>query len=411
MLVELQEMARELRRELGRIEPDRVTTSQAAAILEAAAEVERLAGSLKLLVASRACKSRKWAAEGHRSPASWIAEKSKGSFGDALSTLETSRRLRELSDTADALRSGELSRSQAKEVTEAASTDPNAQRDLLQVASEGNMKKLKDRARDVVTRSSSRKSELERYRAIHRGRYLRHWSDIDGGFRLDARLTPDSGARLLASIQAETDALLGASTGSGDNKSQQTKDSVLACRADALVILVGRGSQSPPERRRRGSSAPTTSDTVVVRVDASALRRGHAKNGEACEIPGVGRVPVATAERFLGNAFLKILVRDGVDVTTVCHAGRSIPSHVQSALEERDPVCVVPGCEVANGLECHHWEQNFADSGTTTLEGLARVCKRHHDKITYEGFALKGGPGHWKMVAPRGAGPPRQDSS
>jgi hypothetical protein len=411
MLVELQEMAQELRRELGRTEPDRMTTSQAAAILEAAAEVERLAGSLKLLVASRACKSRKWVTEGHRSPASWIAEKSRGSFGEALSTLETSRRLSDLSETANALRSGDLSRSQAKEVTEAASTDPSAQRDLLQVASEGNMKKLKDRARDVVTRSSSRKSELERYRTIHRQRYLRHWSDIDGAFRLDAKLTPDSGARLLASIQAETDALLGSAAGSADNKSQQTKDSVLAYRADALVILVGRGVQSPPDRRRRSNSGAVTGDAVVVRVDASALRRGYAKNGEACEIPGVGRVPVATAERLLGKAFLKILVRDGVDVTTVCHAGRTVPAHIQSALEERDPVCVVPGCEVANGLESHHWTQNFADCGTTTLEGLARVCKRHHDKITYEGFALNGGPGRWRLVAPRGVGPPGQDAS
>ena len=34
----------------------------------------------------------------------------------------------------------------------------------------------------------------------------------------------------------------------------------------------------------------------------------------------------------------------------MCHAGRTVPAHVQSALEERDPTCVVPGCDVAQGL-------------------------------------------------------------
>ena len=53
----------------------------------------------------------------------------------------------------------------------------------------------------------------------------------------------------------------------------------------------------------------------------------------------------------------------------MCHAGRSVSAHVQSALEERDPVCVVPGCDVAHGLENHHWAVDYAMCKTTTLAG------------------------------------------
>ncbi len=404
-----------MRHLLREFEPDCITTAQAARVLELAAEIERFAGSLKLLAASRAEKSRKWAAEGHRSAASWVAEKSKGSFGDAISTLETARRLTELPGTAEALKKGALSSAQAKEVASAAGSDPRAEQELLRVAAEGSMKKLKDRAKHVLARSSSRQSELDRYRAIHRKRYLRHWSDTDGAFRLDARLTPDAGARLLSSIQTRAELIFAVARERGTHEPQH------AYRADALVALV---TGSPPESggSRRGADGSTRNgssrngsvrngaarngsprgrtDTLVVRVDAAALRRGFVKGSEICEIPGVGPVPVATAERLLGSAFVKILVKEGVDVASVCHVGRDVPAHVQSALEERDPACVVPQCEVAHGLENHHWISDFVKSHTTSLDILARVCSHHHDQITYEGYRLVGGPGRWKLLPP-----------
>jgi hypothetical protein len=391
LLNDLRSIAHDLRCLLADFEADTLTTADAAAVLESATEVERLAGSLKLLAAARAIKSRRWADEGHRSAAGWLAQKAKSSFGDALSTVETARRLGELPRTTEALRKGHLSGSQAKEVAQAACVDPTSERELLLVAREGNMKKLKERARHVTARSASREDELSRYRAIHRSRYFRHWSESDGAFCLNARLTGDSGARLVASIQSEADSIVLALPDDAAHESPR------AYRADALVALV---TGSGTERSGRRSNG-TRSDSLVVRVDASALRRGYVKDAETCEIPGVGPVPVATAEHMLGNAFLKILVRDGVDVATVCHTGRAVPAHVQSALEERDPRCVVPGYNVSTGLENHHWKQKYSDCSTTSLEGLARVCRWHHRQITYEHFELVGGPGRWRYVGPR----------
>jgi hypothetical protein len=139
---------------------------------------------------------------------------------------------------------------------------------------------------------------------------------------------------------------------------------------------------------------------VHVRVDAAALRRGHVEDGEMCEIPGVGPVPVATARAQLPEAILKVLVTDGVDVLSVSHMGRTIRAHVRTAIEERDPTCVVPGCEVAVGLEIDHWQTDFGDDGPTELANLARLCHLHHSMKTHRGFTLGGGPGKWQWDPP-----------
>ncbi len=230
---------------------------------------------------------------------------------------------------------------------------------------------------------------------------MRHWADPDGSFRLDARLTPDAGATLISALQVEADARFEAARTGNEH------ESVGAYRADALVALVT--GESVIERGgierggiERGGSRPGPKATVSIRVDAAALKRGHAEAGETCHIAGVGPVPVAAVRRQLGDAFVKILVVDGADVTTVAHPGRAVTARVQSALEERDPVCVVPGCDTAQGLQNHHWDVDYVQCKTTSLAGLARVCRWHHDLISYEKWELRRGPGGWQWRAPPG---------
>ena len=171
---------------------------------------------------------------------------------------------------------------------------------------------------------------------------MRHWADPDGAFRLDAKLAPDAGATLFSRP-----------AGRGRHPLQpgpqgQDQENPAAYRADALVALVAGEASGHRIPSGSGRAGPTRA-TVCIRVDGAALKRGFTKTGETCHIPGVGPVPVATVRRQLADAYVKILVRDGKDVTTVCHAGRTVTAHVQSALEERDPSCVVPGCDVAPG--------------------------------------------------------------
>ena len=126
---------------------------------------------------------------------------------------------------------------------------------------------------------------------------------------------------------------------------------------------------------------------VHVRVDHGALVRGHLEPGEICEIPGIGPIPVEVARRLAVDSILSVLVTDGVDVTTVAHAGRTIPASLQRALIERDPVCVVPGCDVREGLEIDHVEP-FGQGGETSLANLVRLCHWHHYLKTHQGHRL-----------------------
>jgi len=400
VLETLRRIDKELSEELACFEPERVSGSDAACVLEVACAIERRAASLKLLATKRAAESRIWKEEGHRSAASWMAELSKSSYGEALGSIETAEQVAELPRTADALRGGALSRAQVKELAQVAYEHPEQEIELLRVAQEGSVRKLRDTARYLKAKAASKESEIARYRAVHRRRYLRHWLDPDGAFHLDARLTPDNGARLLASIQQEADLIFEKARESSDHEPAH------AYAADALVALVtGERTCSTSKRTRSKRSHGATG---VVRIDLAALERGYSKGTEICEIPGVGPVPVAHAKRVLGDCFLKLLVTDGVDVRNVCHVGRTIPAHLMSALEERDQACVVPGCEVIYGLEVHHWKEDFAVCKVASVDGVARVCTGHHDQITYEGFQLVGGPGKWKFI--RAPGKQRPDT-
>jgi hypothetical protein len=140
---------------------------------------------------------------------------------------------------------------------------------------------------------------------------------------------------------------------------------------------------------------------VHVRVDHQALVRGRVEPGEVCEIPGVGPIPVEVARRLAVDSILSVLVTDGVDVTAVAHAGRSIPASVRRALEERDPVCAVPGCGLGEGLEIDHIEP-FAQGGKTTLANLVRLCHWHHYLKTHHRYRLERDHGSWRWIDPGG---------
>jgi hypothetical protein len=221
---------------------------------------------------------------------------------------------------------------------------------------------------------------------------------------LEARLTPDALGRVASAIQSQADAVFAEARKSGH------REPPVAYAADALVALVTgtattgsrptakNASAATGSSGRRSTPAPTT--TMHLRVDLAALRRGRLKAGEVCEIPGVGPVPLATAVHEMGEAILRVVISDGVDVTTVCHLGRAVPAHIRSALEDRDRSCVVPGCDVAKGLEIDHYQVAFHHDGPTELWNLARLCHWHHYLKTHGGYALSGGPGEWEWKAP-----------
>jgi hypothetical protein len=86
-------------------------------------------------------------------------------------------------------------------------------------------------------------------------------------------------------------------------------------------------------------------------------------------------------------------------------------------LEERDPTCSVPGCDIQYPLERDHWRTDFAKGGETKLDNLLRVCGHHHHLKTHKGWRFEGSPGNFRFVGPddrsggdrSGADPPDPD--
>src|SRR5207244_3887646 len=129
---------------------------------------------------------------------------------------------------------------------------------------------------------------------------------------------------------------------------------------------------------------------IHVWVDYEALMRGCTLAGETCEIPGIGPIPVSVARRLADDAILKVIVTNGVEITAVAHGGRTIPAHLRTALECRDPKCIVPYCDVRRGLQIDH-RGPWNPTRDTSLANLARLCRWHHYQKSHLGYHYRGG--------------------
>jgi hypothetical protein len=397
----LQRVAKDLRAALSRFEPELVDGPDAARLLEVFAEIEKLAAGGKLLAARRVESSNIWRRTGHRSAAAHVAEATGTGMGPAITALEAARLLGSLPATDEAMRKGQLSEAQVKEIAGAASVQPGAEQELVEAAGKQPMSVLKLRCRRVRATGQDQNAT---YAAIRRSRYLRHWTDDDGAVRLDARLTPDEGARLAAAVKFQADRLTRQARRAGVDEPAK------AIAADALVLLtcgavaIG-GDGSGSNRTRTGSQGKKTGTAsgplplLHVRVDHGALVRGHLEVGEICEIPGIGPIPIEVAQRLAVDSILSVLVTDGVDVMTVAHAGRTIPTSLRRALVERDQACVVPGCDIREALEIDHVDP-FGRGGPTRLDNLVRLCHWHHYLKTHQRHRIERTDDGWRWHPP-----------
>lgn len=382
MFTRLEECLTGLRDAVGSMDVSRLPARGAMQLVEIFTEVERLAAAGRTLAARRVRQTGAWRATGSSSATAWMASRMGSTLTQAATTLNTAERLAKLPATREAFVAGRLSEIQAAEITAAASVDRAAESDLLAFAERESVPALRDRCRDVRAAATGDEHICER---IRRGRFFRHRTDRDGAVRLDARLAPDDAAPLLVSVQARAEKLHAEARRAGRPEPAE------AYAADALVSLAD------------GAGAPKT--VVHVHVSKQALERGHTVAGDTCRIEGVGPIPVSSAKRMAAKGIVKILETDGVDVRRVAHPGRVIPAHVRTALEARDPTCVVPDCNRRLGLEIDHLVA-LADGGPTRLDNLARLCRWHHAQKTHHGWRLGGGPGMWTWT--RGRSPPER---
>jgi len=363
------------------IDVDVVDAAGARELVGLADEVRRSGDALRTVAVGQVERTNGWRGQGAKSISEWLSIETDCAHYEAQSVVVLAGQLQHLPVTQAALRSGTLSGTQAVEVARGAIVAPNTETQLLNLATYATVRDLRDATSRVVAAATD---EAERHRQVHKSRSLKWWVGEDGACNLKGRMTVANGALVKAALAPFEDSIFKQARKSGNHERPE------AYAADALMALCEKAnytaSGSKAGTNLTKSSRPNA--VINIRVDIDALKRGYTEHGEICEIAGVGPIPVATATEYLGEAFLKLLVIDGVDIKTVAHMGRAIPAPLRTAIEERDRVCQVPTCDMSLGLEIDHIKP-FAEGGPASLENLVRLCKRHHLQKTHDGYRLE----------------------
>jgi hypothetical protein len=363
--------------------PALLSAAQAEGVMERASRIEHMAATVKALAAARMCETELWTLGGDRTPAHMLARRTGQTVSEAAQQLENARRLADHSKTDAEARKGTLSPKQAAAITDAASADPRAEDDLLDLASKASLGELRDEA---ARRKAAATNLEEHHKKIHDERHLHSWTSPDGAWRLSASGPPEAGAKFMARLQPIVDRIF------KNARAEDRREPLEAYAFDALMALATEGNAVP--KARAGTAK------VLVRVDLKSLVRGHPTGGEVSEIAGFGPVPVSVVEEILaqGDTFLAAVLTTGQKVTGVAHLGRRPTAAQVSGLQWLYPTCAVEGCS-AMARQWDHRE-DWSKTHRTPFDGMDGYCCHHHDKKTYDGWALVEGVGKRAFVRP-----------
>jgi len=331
---------------------------------------ERLCAAGKTLMLTRVVECNEWSAGGARSAPEWLSQLAGVSPGAARRTLETADQLASQPEVAHALRSGEISTAQAAEIASAVAHNPACAPRLLDDAKTRGFKGLRQSCRVARLAAKSREEDQANYDRQRERRYCRTWTDADGSGRIDARMDPLSFVRFKACLHPFEEEAFNAfrKAGTREPTDRYRADALLALAETAVAnretvhtagdaTLFSAGDTSHATSIRGGSAASPADGSgkakvpakLIVVVDRQALLRGYPEDGERCEIEGFGPIPLAAAREIMQDAFLAAVVTDGVDIRRVVHLGRHPTEMQRTALQVRDPCCVIPGCECTGG--------------------------------------------------------------
>lgn len=387
------------------LDPDAIPASEATRIYEGLERIVRTATAARVLLARRVDDSMEWKRKGFRSAAEFLAAKSGTSLGAAKTDLETSSALRELDETRRQMLDGSLSPDQGGVIAGAAKRNPGAERNLIKKAKKANLQELREEA--AKAKAAADPSPEATHARLHRERRTTTFTDAEGARNLRLRGPVDSASVIQAELDRLTDYIFRerGKAGTTECRDAYAYDAAVemarrSARADAAADGEKRGKQPRPEH------------LALLRIDISALWRGHVEGDELCEITGLGPIPVGVARRLLGDALLKLVITNGQAVAHVTSLTRGPTQAMKYASLWTSPTCVVEGCSRTIIEHDHRTGAEFKDTQHTRLDELDQVCPGHHDLHTYGGWALVAGTGKRPMVPPddprhpRNTGPP-----
>jgi hypothetical protein len=368
VLVRLGRLVEELVGELRAFDPDLLSGDECAELVECFARGEKALAAARARAALRAAGCEAHRERGFHDPADWVARATGSTARDARVELETTERLASCPATQTAVAAGDVSVAQAGEIVRTVAVVPGSEAELLELARTASMSSLRDRARKRRLGAVSADALHGTQRAA---REVVHWRDELGMVCGRFRLTPDAGVPLVNRLDRAT------ARARREAKRHGTAERWEAHAADAFAAMIAANEPASPDK-----SGTRAVDLVLV-CDLNAWWRGHAHPGDACHIVGGGPIPVTLARELARDAFLKVVLHDGVAIHTVAHLGRRISAEVRTALElgglpDLDGiVCIEEGCDRRYHLEWDHRDP-LANGGPTSYENLEPRCKAHH---------------------------------
>ena len=374
------------------------------AAFDALAQTQKLAEGAVVRMTARYEEAQAWKRNGSKSAEDDIARKTGTSTSRARKQLDTSKRLRRRPKSDAAVRAGALSPDQADEVTSGAAASPDDEDSLLASARKDPLHELRRKAADA--RAKADKDREATRRRQHRNRRVSRWRDSEGMYNLHLRGPADWGAEIDAALKPGIDRAF------ADARDAGRFEPVDAYAADVVRqrLLGAAGSGAPT--KSSGNSAVRPERKVIALVDLAALNRGHTVDGETATIAGVGPVSVSAIRAMLADAFVSVVITDGVDIVNVTHLGRQVTAHQRTALEARGYRCEIDGCGATHQLEIDH-VTGWALTRSTRLDDLAWLCPHHHRLKTRRRLHLAGPTGARQLVVPdpNGNDPPPGPSS
>ena len=214
-------------------------------------------------------------------------------------------------------------------------------------------------------------------------RSVTSYVDEDGMFVLRARLTPELGAVVQRALDAATERLYQESRNAAEPDSITEEVNFAQRRADALGLLAESALAADLDRG-------TTADRYQVVLHVEAGTGADASPQAVLEMDDGGvRVSAETSRRLSCDASV-VVMREGADgsVLDVGRRTRTVPTPIRRALTARDSRCRFPGC-TARRCDAHHIT-HWADGGSTSLDNLMLLCRRHHT-LLHEGGLRRAG--------------------
>ena len=217
------------------------------------------------------------------------------------------------------------------------------------------------------------------------------YNDVDGMSTVVAILPAEDAQTVMKAIEAFI--VKGASVFkvSGDSSDVRSADvrsadvrSADMKRADALTSLAGfalAASSQDIELHRRPI-------TVNVTIDLPTLLGLSENPGQ---LAGYGAIPASVARALASDGKWKRFITDP-QTGALLDYGRETyqpPQVLIDFLIARDRTCRFPGCRRSAALSDLDHAQSWDEGGTTSLDNLGALCRRHHVLKTHGGWSIE----------------------